>query len=33
MVVRIIMDKSVNLGFEEKEGDLIGRLGVTISIA
>ena len=25
MVERIIMDKSVNLGFEEKEGDLIGR--------
>ena len=25
MVVRIIMDKGVNLGFEEKEGDLIGR--------
>ena len=25
MVERIIMDKGVNLGFEEKEGDLIGR--------
>jgi hypothetical protein len=25
MVERIIMEKGVNLGFEEKEGDLIGR--------
>ena len=25
MVARINLDKSVNLGFEEKEGDLIGR--------
>ena len=25
MVERIIMEKGVNLGFEEKEGNLIGR--------
>ena len=33
MVERIIMDKGVNLGFEEKEGTLIGRRWVMIFIA